>query len=427
MEQNIATSDLTLTAGTLTIGANALTINGAISQTSGILTGGSTSSVAFGGSGASTSLPAITLNNLSLDRSNGISLGGATSVAGTLTLTNGVLDLNSQVLSLGGNSWVSGSAADNNHVDATSGTFRKYFDYPSDFSYPVGDGALYSPILLNFTSGDFTAAYADINLYASKHPNNGSSTDFISRYWHVGTSGISAFDCDVTAQYADADITGTESNFNGAKWDGVSWLDLGPVNTATNEITATVSSFSDFTASGPSVFPVEWLSLSATPVNGQVKVDWSTATEVNSDYFGVERSTDQKFWNELGTVKAAGTTSSPSNYSFTDRQPTQGRNFYRLKQVDVNGNFSYSPQVEALIHTQTFRAYPTPVTDVLHLELGAAAYQVSLIDVSGRELKTWSGLTGNSSVSVNEMPAGVYFIRVTAPGVTPWQQMILKK
>ncbi len=243
----------------------------------------------------------------------------------------------------------------------------------------------------------------------------------------MGTSGITAFDCDVTAQYADTDISGSESNLNGGKWNGVSWLDLGPVNTATNEITATVSSFSDFTAGEPSVFPVEWLSLSATPVNGHVKVDWSTATEVNSDYFGVERSTDQKLWNELGTVKAAGTTSTPSNYAFTDRQPTQGRNFYRLKQVDVNGNFSYSPQVEALIHMQTFRAYPTPVTDVLQLELGAAAYEVSLIDVSGRELKAWSGLTGNSSVSVNEMPAGVYFIRVTAPGVTPWQQMILKK
>jgi len=83
---------LTLTSGTLSIGANTLTLNGAIDASGGgTLTGGATSNVTFGGSGASTTLPAVSggLNNLIINRANGIALGGGVTVAGTLTLTNG--------------------------------------------------------------------------------------------------------------------------------------------------------------------------------------------------------------------------------------------------------------------------------------------------------------------------------------------------
>src|SRR5581483_11253526 len=79
---------LTLAGGTLAIGANTLTINGAIDFSGGgTLTGGSSSNIIFGGSGASTTLPAITLNDLTINRTNGVSLGGNVNVGGTNTLT----------------------------------------------------------------------------------------------------------------------------------------------------------------------------------------------------------------------------------------------------------------------------------------------------------------------------------------------------
>ncbi len=95
---------LTLTSGALSIGANTLTINGAISTTSGSLTGGASSNITFGGSGASTSLPAVTngLNNLTINRANGISLGGSNTVAGTLTLTSGALSIGAYTLTING-------------------------------------------------------------------------------------------------------------------------------------------------------------------------------------------------------------------------------------------------------------------------------------------------------------------------------------
>jgi FG-GAP-like repeat/Fibronectin type III domain len=85
---------LSLTAGALSIGANTLTLNGAINQTAGTLTGGATSSIVVGGTGAAATLPAVAggLQNLTLNRANGLSLGAALSLGNALNLTNGTLN-----------------------------------------------------------------------------------------------------------------------------------------------------------------------------------------------------------------------------------------------------------------------------------------------------------------------------------------------
>ena len=100
----ILSTTFTLTDGEYSIGANTLTINGAVSTTSGTLTGGSTSNIIVGGSGASTTLPNVSVNNLTLNRANGISLGGDVSVAGTLALTAGTLTLGANTFTISGNS-----------------------------------------------------------------------------------------------------------------------------------------------------------------------------------------------------------------------------------------------------------------------------------------------------------------------------------
>ena len=103
---------LTLTNGALSIGSNTLTINNAISTSSGSLTGGSTSNIIIGdaGAAANTTLPAVNLNNLTLNRANGLTLGGAVTVSGTLTLTNGALSIGNNTLTI------------NNSIVTTSGS-----------------------------------------------------------------------------------------------------------------------------------------------------------------------------------------------------------------------------------------------------------------------------------------------------------------
>jgi len=96
--------ELKLINGSLSLGANTLGINGTITTTSGSIIGGTSSNIIFGGSGATTILPAVLLNNLTVDRSNGISLGGAVKVNGTLSLTLGTLTLGANTLTISGNS-----------------------------------------------------------------------------------------------------------------------------------------------------------------------------------------------------------------------------------------------------------------------------------------------------------------------------------
>jgi hypothetical protein len=108
LSQDLSTNGtLTLASGALSMSAHTLTINGGITPTSGSLVGGATSNIVIGGSGGSTTLPAISLNNLTLNRSAGISLGGSVSVAGTITLKSGTLDNSTNTLTLGNSATIS--------------------------------------------------------------------------------------------------------------------------------------------------------------------------------------------------------------------------------------------------------------------------------------------------------------------------------
>lgn len=94
----------TLTNGTYSIGANTLTLNGSVAKTAGTLAGGAASNVVYGGTGAPTILPAVVLNDLTINRAGGIIMAGDISVGGTLALTSGTLALGGNILTLSGNS-----------------------------------------------------------------------------------------------------------------------------------------------------------------------------------------------------------------------------------------------------------------------------------------------------------------------------------
>ena len=143
---------LTLTSGAFTIGTNTLTLNGAISNPAGSLTGGATSNLVFGGT-ASTTLPAITLNNLTINRSGGITMGGDVNIAGTLALTSGTLTVGANTLTISGSSPRSGGGS----VDASNASGNLVFANASAITLP---STFFSGAVNNLTinaSGGVTA------------------------------------------------------------------------------------------------------------------------------------------------------------------------------------------------------------------------------------------------------------------------------
>mgnify|MGYP002335974278 CR=1 FL=1 len=109
--------------------------------------------------------------------------------------------------------------------------------------------------------------------------------------------------------------------------------------------------------------PVTWLSVNALKNDdGGVNVNWATATEINNDYFSVEKSSDNRNFSEIGQVKGGGNKNSISKYMFEDSNPGMGTLYYRIKQTDYDGEFAYSAVVSVtpgkLISNVTFNPNP---------------------------------------------------------------------
>lgn len=152
----------------------------------------------------------------------------------------------------------------------------------------------------------------------------------------------------------------------------------------------------------------------------KVTLEWSTDLEINSDYFDIERSSDSKNWSRLGSVKAAGNVSVSQAYTFSDLSPLSGENYYRLKIVDLDSRYEYSPIKSITINSlnATLSTYPNPASKVLNIEVPQTAskgYLIRLINRSGQVVHSqkYSGSTNIISLSVGNFAEGAYIVEVT--------------
>ncbi len=132
------------------------------------------------------------------------------------------------------------------------------------------------------------------------------------------------------------------------------------------------------------VLPEELVSFEAYLKRDWVELIWETASENNSDYFSVERSTDLYNWKEITTVEAAGNSTQTIDYTTVDPMPEPGMNYYRLKAVDFDGKITYS-DVRSVENTADVIFYPNPTRQKLHI-VGEipADNQITIYDVFGR-------------------------------------------
>ncbi|MBJ6118583.1 T9SS C-terminal target domain-containing protein [Pontibacter sp. BT310] len=138
-------------------------------------------------------------------------------------------------------------------------------------------------------------------------------------------------------------------------------------------------------SSGPTILPVELVNFKATAQNNAVQLQWATASEKNNSHFIVERSLTGKEFADVATIVGKGTSALQSDYRFTDEQPLNGAAFYRLKQVDYDGTYSYSKVVA--VHVKALAKallYPTIATSTLSLDLPDQCNTITIYDLAGR-------------------------------------------
>ncbi len=402
-----------------------------------------TGTVNFNGSSSQSLAGAYTFNILSMNNSgSGVTLGAANTVSGSLSLTTGLITTtSSNLLTLNSGASVSG-ANDNSFVN---GPVKKIGN--TAFTFPTGKlGTGYMKLDIANLSGSastqFTAEYFRASAKATYGTAGLTSMGFQSvsgcEYW-ILSRAVTASTADVTMSwnahspcggpYLVDPVIGIQIvhfNTGTSQWDAHGGGGISG-NAAAGSVTWTgVSSFSPFAlgalAGSQSPLPVRFGDIKGAAKNNGIQVDWNTYTEISVDHFEIERSADGKQFSSIGR-SSANNTSSRSDYSFFDAMPSSGSNFYRIKEVDIDGKLAYSTiiRVDLNINRSDINVFPNPVkggyVSFQSPDLAKGNYNVKVLNSSGQQVYnqrfTHNGGSASQSLQLpSAIKAGVYYLQV---------------
>ena len=207
-------------------------------------------------------------------------------------------------------------------------------------------------------------------------PDNRDAT--VDRFWQVNSSAAIPPSIDMTFTYTATELPiapyNSATSMGAQYWNAGTGLWQLPVlgTGVANSVTVTATNFY-----GPwtlvnfsSPLPVELISFEARPNGRVVELNWATASELNNDRFEIERSADGRNFQRIGQVSGVGNSTVMHNYEFRDEQPVSGISYYRLRQVDFNGD-SHFGNIAAVNFRQglTGNLYPQPALDQAYWQM----------------------------------------------------------
>jgi hypothetical protein len=264
-------------------------------------------------------------------------------------------------------------------------------------------------------------------------PGNG---DYVyDRYWFVDVGGFSIEPTStMSLKYIGTEKTGPLSStllLSSQQHNATEWNDdlLGSDNSlgTVSGIQLTSSNFTSvYTLIEPYYpLPTELIYFSAEWFDDQfnrVLVHWSTASEINTQMFGVERSSDGINWELIGEVTAAQNSHVKLDYSFWDEKPLNDYSYYRLSQIDIDGVVEYSDPVSLYKNSKEWIVFPNPANDLFTIQFGKNSKKflnISLVDVSGKLVWTASvdelqSLKSELNVDTKTLNPGLYNLIVVS-------------
>jgi hypothetical protein len=194
--------------------------------------------------------------------------------------------------------------------------------------------------------------------------------------------------------------------------------------TASFSSAGNTDSLNNFGMWGGSALPVEWLSFDAQKFGSDVLLKWKTASELNNDRFEIERSDDAINFEYIGEKDGKGNAANISTYDFIDETPRNGLNFYRLKQIDFDGEFEYS-EIRLVEFNQKpatrLVIYPNPSNDYVYLHLnhlnGSTEAHMEIVNLQGQvqfgeDLIISNAKEWQKKIQIDHLPTGSYFVRI---------------
>jgi hypothetical protein len=292
----------------------------------------------------------ININDLSINKSgNDLTLNRSLSVDGLLTFVNGIIYSSSENLLIINSA---GSVSGANDLSYVNGPVR--YTGLNEFIFPVGKEGDYQPLSMSYSTGlsDFTCEYFHDNPRDAFNDSLGFGLDHISacEYWTVDRN-VGSASKNISAEWDENSCGVTVlPDLRVARWNGSVWQNEGNTGITGTTLSGSVmsgvvSEFSPFTlaSSSPSnPLPAELLYFTGGFNGENVDLNWATASEMNSDFFAVERSSEGLSFSELTRIQSAGYSTSLNEYSAVDTDPLPGLSYYRLRLVDIDGELKYS-------------------------------------------------------------------------------------
>lgn len=372
---------------------------------------------------------ANTVSSLVVNSPGGLTLDMPLAVKTTCLFIAGVLNTTTTNLLTFNN--------DATEVGASAGTYvngpvSKAGD--DDFTFPIGKSGIgYAPIgISGLTSNTtFLAEYFSATPVDTIDREAGITHVSAIEYWSLDrTSGASG--AIVTLSWRGSSNVTDPSSLLLTRYDsGASqWVNHpASIDAMASTLTTNspVTSFSFFTlgSSQPrptNPLPVELLYFTAAPKQDKVLLAWSTATESDNAYFEIEKTKNGRDFEQVLKVNGAGYSSSVLTYEAEDTRPFQGVSYYRLKQVDFNGDYSYSDLVQVALSDEagfTWNVFPNPVenhmVNVTISAPGDAEVELQLVDAMGKT-HFRSMLAGSQLILPGDLASGQYFLSAISQG-----------
>ena len=162
--------------------------------------------------------------------------------------------------------------------------------------------------------------------------------------------------------------------------------------------------------------PIKLLSFTATKQVSTVQLNWQTSIEVNSKNFVAQHSIDGTNWSDIGTVAAAGNSTSSRSYGLVHTNPIIGVNYYRLKSNDLDANFEYSDIRQVTFTGSTdIKILPNPTTDVVYITTNRAVTFASVIvyAADGKQMRQYSNFVSGAGIELRSFARGTYMLKIT--------------
>ena len=388
--------------------------------------------------------------NLTLNNSSGFIMSSDLEISGALTLTSGSINTNGNTLHVTASGSVGGSKGTSPCNCVYPDAYSQELTTTSAVEFRTGNstGTERKSIWVqpeNANSVTFSADFED-NVHTDASDCGAGLDHISSASWYnlsrtAGTENakvkIGWYTNDQVDDYASLLL----AHYDGSQWQKVVSTPTGSNTSGTIISDGFQSSFSPFalgSSNSGNALPIDLLSFGGECENGRVQLEFVVASQVNNDYFTIERSVDAYKWNEVGVIAGEGNTNTQVTYNWTDDNPFNGVSYYRLAQTDYDGTTKrFDPIAVSCESSVTgYSVYPNPANEVLNIDIELTSYQgnnveIEIMDINGRKIQSQNAQLDRGynhlEVDLSEIPSGVYMINFSGTKDYIKESRIIKK